>query len=245
MTLRELVFICLDELKLSASDDSFFNENHVRFLLNKWRARLLKQEYDTNKNKKVSESAYQTICLDLEDSNPLGLDINCGEFYRRSIKAIPSLLQAVGDPILSAGDFFSNDRIVYVTRQKMRFTGYNRWLKNIIYAALGTDNKLYLSSRNSQFKYLEKIQFTGVFEDAEKAMELSCEKNEGSCDIMDQTYPFEDYLVPVLVYNVVKELLGATYRPLDSYNDNTDNLSQLANFLRSNLKSSLIKQMEQ
>ena len=245
MTLRELVFICLDELKLSASDDSFFNENHVRFLLNKWRARLLKQEYDTNKNKKVSESAYQTICLDLEDSNPLGLDINCGEFYRKSIKAIPSLLQAVGDPILSAGDFFSNDRIVYVTRQKMRFTGYNRWLKNIIYAALGTDNKLYLSSRNSQFKYMEKIQFTGVFEDAEKAMELSCEKNEGSCDLMDQTYPFEDYLVPVLVYNVVKELLGATYRPLDSYNDNTDNLSQLANFLRSNLKSSLIKQMEQ
>lgn len=245
MTLRELVFICLDELKLSASDDSFLNENHVRFLLNKWRARLLKQEYDTNKNKKVSESAYQTICLDLEDSNPLGLDINCGEFYRRSIKAIPSLLQAVGDPILSAGDFFSNDRIVYVTRQKMRFTGYNRWLKNIIYAALGTDNKLYLSSRNSQFKYLEKIQFTGVFEDAEKAMELSCEKNEGSCDLMDQSYPFEDYLVPVLVYNVVKELLGASYRPLDSYNDNTDNLSQLANFLRSNLKSSLIKQMEQ
>jgi len=245
MTLRELVFICLDELKLSASDDSFFNESHIRFLLNKWRARLLKQEYDTNKNKKVSESAYQTICLDLEDSNPLGLDINCGEFYRRSIKAIPSLLQAVGDPILSAGDFFSNDRIVYVTRQKMRFTGYNRWLKNIIYAALGTDNKLYLSSRNSQFKYLEKIQFTGVFEDAEKAMELSCEKNEGSCDIMDQTYPFEDYLVPVLVYNVVKELLGAAYRPLDSYNDNTDNLSQLANFLRHNLKSNLIKQMEQ
>jgi hypothetical protein len=84
-----------------------------------------------------------------------------------------------------------------------------------------------------------------VFEDAEKAMELSCEKNEGSCDLMDQTYPFEDYLVPVLVYNVVKELLGAAYRPLDSYNDNTDNLSQLANFLRSNLKSSLIKQMEQ
>ena len=70
MTLRELVFICLDELKLSASDDSFFNENHVRFLLNKWRARLLKQEYDNNKNKKASESAYQTICLDLEDNSP-------------------------------------------------------------------------------------------------------------------------------------------------------------------------------
>ena len=244
MTLRELVFICLDELKLSASDDSFFNENHVRFLLNKWRAKLLKQEYDTNKSKRVSESAYQTICLDLEDNNPLGLDINCGEFYRRSIKEIPALIQAVGDPIISAGDFFSNDRIVYVTRQKMRFTGYNRWLKNIIYAALGTDSKVYLSSRNSQFKYLEKIQFTGVFEDAEKAMELSCEKNNSSCDIMDQTYPFEDYLVPVLVYSVVKELLGVKYQPVDSINDNQDNLATLAQFLRQNMKSDLLKRLE-
>lgn len=244
MTLRELVFICLDELKLSASDDSFFNENHVRFLLNKWRAKLLKQEYDTNKSKRVSESAYQTICLDLEDNNPLGLDINCGEFYRRSIKEIPALIQAVGDPIISAGDFFSNDRIVYVTRQKMRFTGYNRWLKNIIYAALGTDSKIYLSSRNSQFKYLEKIQFTGVFEDAEKAMELSCEKNNSSCDIMDQTYPFEDYLVPVLVYSVVKELLGPAYRVVDSTNNDADDLATLANFLRRNMKSDLIKQIE-
>ena len=244
MTLRELVFICLDELKLSASDDSFFNENHVRFLLNKWRAKLLKQEYDTNKSKRVSESAYQTICLDLEDNNPLGLDINCGEFYRRSIKEIPALIQAVGDPIISAGDFFSNDRIVYVTRQKMRFTGYNRWLKNIIYAALGTDSKVYLSSRNSQFKYLEKIQFTGVFEDAEKAMELSCEKNNSSCDIMDQTYPFEDYLVPVLVYSVVKELLGVKYQPVDSINDNQDNLATLAQFLRNNMKSDMLKRLE-
>ena len=120
MTLRELVFICLDELKLSASDDSFFNENHVRFLLNKWRARLLKQEYDNNKNKKASESAYQTICLDLEDNSPLGNDVNCGETFRRSTTAIPPMLQYVGDPILSAGGIFSNDRIVYVSRQRMR-----------------------------------------------------------------------------------------------------------------------------
>jgi hypothetical protein len=227
-----------------ASDDSFFNENHVRFLLNKWRAKLLKQEYDTNKSKRVSESAYQTICLDLEDNNPLGLDINCGEFYRRSIKEIPALIQAVGDPIISAGDFFSNDRIVYVTRQKMRFTGYNRWLKNIIYAALGTDSKVYLSSRNSQFKYLEKIQFTRVFEDEEKAMELSCEKNNSSCDIMDQTYPFEDYLVPVFVYSVVKELLGVKYQPIDDKNNDTDDLATLAQFLRNNMKSDMLKRLE-
>lgn len=243
MTLRELVYITLDELKI-ASDDSFFNENHVRFLLNKWRAKILKQEHESKK-KQLAESAYQTICLDLEDDNPLGLDINCGEFFRRSIQKVPVVMPGVGDPIISSGSVFSNDRVVYVSRQRMRFVGYNRWLKNIIYAALGEDNKLYLSSKNSQFRYLEKVQFTAVFEDAEKAMELSCNKNTDSCNILDQEYPFESYLVPVLVYQVVKELLGPKYQPVDSINNDSDDLASLAQFLRQNMKSNLLKQLEQ
>lgn len=243
MTLRELVYIALDELKLS-SDDSFFNESHIRFLLNKWRAKILKQEHESKK-KQLAESAYQTICLDLEDDNPLGLDINCGEFFRRSIQKVPVVMPGVGDPIISSGSVFSNDRVVYVSRQRMRFVGYNRWLKNIIYAALGEDNKLYLSSKNSQFRYLEKVQFTAVFEDAEKAMELSCNKNTDSCNILDQEYPFESYLVPVLVYQVVKELLGPKYQPVDSINNDSDDLASLAQFLRQNMKSNLLKQLEQ
>jgi hypothetical protein len=155
------------------------------------------------------------------------------------------MIQAVGDPIISAGGIFSNDRIVYVSRQRMRFVGYNKWLKNIIYAAIGSDGQLYMSSNNSQFKYLEKVQFTGIFEDAEKAMELSCEKNPDSCDIMDQEYPFEAYLVPVLVYNVVKELLGAKYQPIDDQNNDRDDLAALAQFLRSNMKSDMLKKLEQ
>ena len=243
MTLRELVYITLDELKI-ASDDSFFNENHVTFLLNKWRAKILKQEHESKK-KQLAESTYQTICLDLEDDNPLGLDINCGEFFRRSIQKVPVVMPGVGDPIISSGSVFSNDRVVYVSRQRMRFVGYNRWLKNIIYAALGEDSKLYLSSKNSQFRYLEKVQFTAVFEDAEKAMELSCNKNTDSCNILDQEYPFESYLVPVLVYQVVKELLGPKYQPVDSINNDSDDLASLAQFLRQNMKSNLLKQLEQ
>jgi hypothetical protein len=181
----------------------------------------------------------------LEDSSPLGNDINCGETFRRSIQKIPALLPNVGDPMLSAGGIFSNDRIVYVSRQRMRFVGYNRWLRNIIYVALGDDNQLYLSSNNSQFKYLEKLQFTGIFEDAEKVVELSCEKNTESCNPLDQEYPFESYLVPVLIYSVVKELLGAKYQPLDDRNNDSDDLATLAQFLRQNMKSNLMRQLEQ
>jgi len=40
MTLGELVYIVLDELK-SSSDDRFFNERHVIFTLNKYRPLLI------------------------------------------------------------------------------------------------------------------------------------------------------------------------------------------------------------
>jgi hypothetical protein len=61
---------------------------------------------------------------------------------------------------------------------------------------------------------------------------------------MDQTYPFEDYLVPVLVYNVVKELLGAKYQPIDDKNNDSDDLATLAQFLRNNMKSDLLKRLD-
>ena len=42
MTLRELVFMCMDEVKLH-SDDSFYTEDHLVFLLNKYRSFVLKE----------------------------------------------------------------------------------------------------------------------------------------------------------------------------------------------------------
>ena len=40
-TFKQLTYLVLDELKIS-SDDSTFNENHIVFLLSKYRAFLLK-----------------------------------------------------------------------------------------------------------------------------------------------------------------------------------------------------------
>ena len=62
-TYRELVYMVLDELK-GISDDFTYTEDHIIFLLNKYRAFILKQRYSDVK-KFIPESNYQTICLDL------------------------------------------------------------------------------------------------------------------------------------------------------------------------------------
>ena len=42
MLVREITFMVLDLAKVHTSDDSFFNESHVIFLLKKYRSFLIK-----------------------------------------------------------------------------------------------------------------------------------------------------------------------------------------------------------
>ena len=43
-TWREIVYMCIDELKL-LSDDSYYTEDHLIFLISKFRTFILKQRY--------------------------------------------------------------------------------------------------------------------------------------------------------------------------------------------------------
>ena len=105
------------------------------------------------------------------------------------------------------------------------------------------DNYLYLKSFNPQYLYLEKIKVVGVFEDPQAASELQC-PDDSECDILDRVFPIEEALVSPMVELVVKELLGAEYRPEDSNNDSSDDLSNLATFIQRNTKSSIAKALE-
>ena len=60
MTLRELVFLVLDEVKIN-SDDSYFNEDHIVFLLNKYRSFVLKKELE-KENKQLSSEIGRASC---------------------------------------------------------------------------------------------------------------------------------------------------------------------------------------
>lgn len=238
---KELVYMVLDEIK-NISDDSFFTEDHVIFLLNKYRTFLLKQRYSDVK-KQIPESNYQTICLTLSKYN--NIDDICGtEAYLRSNEEIPNLMK-IGSPMVYPIDYYQGT-ITYISRERMKYVGYNKYLQNIIYVSLGPDNHLYFKSSNPQYLYMEKAKMTGVFEDSEAASKFSCheEDENDSCDILDKDFPLESALIPTMLELVVKELLGASYRPEDTENNATDDLSNMDSFIRRNMKSDLVKQME-
>lgn len=132
----------------------------------------------------------------------------------------------IGNPMVYPVDYYQGE-ITYVSRERMRYVGYNKYLKNIIYASIGPDNYLYFKSFNPQYLYLEKARMTGIFEDPQAASELQCPNESGNivCDVLDREFPIEDSLVPQLVQLVTEELLRPSRSDKDEENNAKDDLS--------------------
>lgn len=241
MTYRELVYMIMDYLKL-VNDDSTFTEDHIKFLCSKYRALLLNQNYSSIK-KSIPSSNYQEICIDLEVVPTIDQEA-CGGVQLKSTNPIPSTMN-VGTPIIYPINYFLDHHITYINKDRMRYVGYNKWLKNIIYCTKGPDDYLYFKSWNPQHMYLEKVKFSGIFSNIEEAEKYSCEnKEECSKDVMDAKFPLEEALVPQLIQLVIQDIYPKTIIPADYDNNANDDKSDLATYLRLNTKSDLSKLIE-
>lgn len=231
MKVSELVYSILDLAKAASSDDSFFTEEHVIFLCKKYRAFLIKKEQDKEKSSTdvASEFEYQQICLDLEKVPAIDGEPCTGGYYLRTTQKIPKILEGT-QPRVYPIDFYQGTNISYVSRDKMRYVGNNKYLRNIIYSSLGPNLHLYLNSSNPQFLYMKQLRMSAIFEDVDEAAGLLCdsEGSDASCDVLDAEFPIREYLVPPLIELVVKELTGAKYQSQDKENNANDDLPQMA-----------------
>ena len=222
--------MALDLAKAATSDDSFFTEEHVIFLLKKYRSFLIKKEIDKEKADTdiASEFEYQQICLDLEKVAAIDGSPCTGGYYLKTTKKIPKVLDG-NQPRVYPVDFYQGINISFIPRDRMRYVGTNKFLQNIIWVSLGPDLHLYLKSNNPQFFYLKKLRMLAVFEDFDEAVDYQCDETgeEVVCDVLDASFPIRDYLVPTLLELVVKELTGAEYKPVDHHNNADDDLSKV------------------
>jgi hypothetical protein len=226
MTYGEAVYMILDQLKLT-SDDANFNENHVIFLLNKYRALAIKEEYERTK-KELDESNKQLLCLDLIEVPAISGEVCEEGTYLRSVNKLPKTLNLHHNDIqVTVMDYF-NSNISYVSVDRFRWVGHNKWLKNIIYATIAPDNYVYLKSDNPQFLYLEKIKLSAIFEDPEKVQDLLCDKEnfDTICDILERDFPVEMALVPSILERVRRELYQSLYNKEDENNNAKDDLAE-------------------
>lgn len=231
MLVKEIVYMVLDLAKAATSDDSFWTEDHVIFLLKKYRSFLIKKEQEKQKATTdiASEFEYQQICLDLEKVPAIDGESCTGGYYLRTTKKIPKILED-NQPRVYPIDFYQGINISYIPRDRMRYVGTNKFLQNIIYVSLGPDLHLYLNSSNPQFLYLKKLRMSAVFEDFDDISCYLCDEdgNSKACDVLDEVFPIREYLVPTLMELVVKELTTAKYQPVDEHNNASDDMSKVS-----------------
>ena len=222
---KEIVYMVLDELH-QYSDDSNITREHIIFLAGRYRSFLLKQRYYSDLKKEIPESNYQTLCLTLEKTEAIdGLPCE-GGYYLRTKEKVPVMLPLGTTRLFTSGSYYKGD-ITFVSRDRMKYVGNNSWMKNIIYASLSPDSRIYLTSGNPQFLYLKDAQLSGIFEDSEAASELACDNDDdANCDIMEREFPLEDALIAPLIEIIVKELSPTITALEDESNNADDDLAQ-------------------
>lgn len=228
-TYRQVVFMALDIMK-EASDDAYYTEEHMIFLANKMRALLLERKYRGARNatfNPMSDENKQVICLDLEPTELL--PDGCLGTWLKSVEKVPSTM-TISEPKVSPINFLIQSNVTFIPAERMPYVGYNKWLKNIIYAAKDPSGYLYLNSANPLFINLKKVKMEGVFSDPEEAAKLSCDDdgNSNACEILDAEFPLENALVASCVELMVQELIGSRYAPEDKGNNAKDDLGEAA-----------------
>ena len=221
-TYKELVYMVLDELK-AKSDDFYYTEDHIIFLLDKYRAFLLKQKYRTPKSV-VLNSNYMHITI----KSPLIMMNSIQETnFDYSILHISSPKLIV---VPKVSDFVKKEYIFnYCTEDRRLFLRQSQFLKNVNYfyflngtLTLDAGNKFFTDySSNNLIANLK-----AVFESPSKIYSEYVE-----VDPMNQIFPLEESLISPLLEMVVKDLTSAMFKPEDDVNNGKDETGDLNKFM--------------
>lgn len=233
-TYRELVYMVLDELK-AKSDDFYYTEDHIIFLLEKYRAFLLKQKYRTPKSVVLSSNyMHITIKAPLIMMNPIQeTNFDCSILHISSPKLI--IMPNVPDPIKK--EYIFN----YCTEDRRLFLRQSQFLKNVNYFYF-LNGTLTLDAGNKFFKEYGKglihACIKAIFESPSRIYSEYLE-----VDPMNQRFPLEESLISPLLEMVVKDLTSAMFKPEDDVNNGKDETGDLNKFMYQNSKSDLQKQI--
>lgn len=232
-TYRELVYASSDLNKL-LTDDSTITEEHILFLLAKYRNYILNQYFGTQK-RVLGQGNYQNVCVDVDLTNN---DFCGGETMLKSVEKFPFTM-TIGrvDIAPPAGFYFS--RIRFIDYNEFRYAGNNKYIRNEIYATIGPDGYLYVKSNNTNAYHLRKFKVTAIFDDILEASKMECDDNciVDNCDILDKVFPIENSYIPGLLKAVQQDIISAALTPRDDTNNASDEQDTMAQVISNYLNT--------
>jgi hypothetical protein len=228
MVLEKIIYDVREALN-QYSDDNEIDSRYIIYLYGIKRAKYLRQDLN-NFNRSIDNSIQQQLCLKMEEVsiNTCGLDFECDTILRTT-QSIPKPLELhtktsivnvkPTNRVSIPFNFVNKSRIYYLEGAEF---------PNSLYAFLDTDNYIYVYSKNEDFKNLECLTITGIFEDP---LELKNYKNCCSCkpdlanqcfDEMTSDYPLQPHYIDLIKNEIVNDLIKKLQIPEDKTNNSID-----------------------
>lgn len=220
-TYRDITYMVLDKLKLT-SDDSYFEEEHVVYLIDKYREILLKQRY-SDVRREIPEVNMQELDLSLIAVPAIAGETCETGTYLKSEQKVPHIISLNGNYNVTkvyATDYWKGEFAV-VSRERFKYVGTNRFLYNSVYCAIGPDNYAYFKSANPNYLDIAGVKLIALFATPKDLFVESPSID----DFMDMEYPLEESLIGALLEMVVADLTKAVNKPEDSHNNAKDDLN--------------------
>jgi hypothetical protein len=220
-TYRDITYMVLDKLKLT-SDDSYFEEEHVVYLIDKYREILLKQRY-SDVRREIPEVNMQELDLSLIVVPAIAGETCETGTYLKSEQKVPHIISLNGNYNVTkvyATDYWKGEFAV-VSRERFKYVGTNRFLYNSVYCAIGPDNYAYFKSANPNYLDIAGVKLIALFATPKDLFVESPSID----DFMDMEYPLEESLIGALLEMVVADLTKAVNKPEDSHNNAKDDLN--------------------
>lgn len=221
LTFPQLIYNLRNLIRDNRSDDLKITDRQLEFIVNYYRARLIKQ--DADKNRSISSNIIQDlgkVPLTLVDKAEVS-GTNIGKTILRTTDPIPKLLELnQKDAIIYIGGLDKSSNIDFVTKAKSR---WNRWNKygSKLPTAFYRNGYIYISECPKMLKY---INIEGIFEDPRQVSKYN--NIDNPCyDINKDPYPMSGYMISALTDMIVsKELTFFLQMTPDDVNDANDEL---------------------
>lgn len=220
LTFPHLVYNIRNVIRDNRSDDIKITDRQLEFIINYYRARLIKQDVD--KKRPISSNVIQDIgqvSLVKIDSAEVS-NLNLGQYLLRTTNPIPKLLELNNkDAIMYLGGLDKMSNIDFVTKTQSRYNRFNKYGSKLA-TAYYRNGYIYIENSPKILKY---INIEGIFADPR---EVSKYKSNGiMCyDILNDPYPMSEYMISALTDMIIsKELTFFLQMIPDDVNDAADN----------------------
>lgn len=210
------------------SDDSEYSDEYILYLYGIKRAKYLRQDLN-NYLRSKDNSILQTLCLGVElvSANECSLNLTCNKVLR-TVKPLPIPLELHTKVAITSVK--PTDRLAipfnFITKDKVAFIEGSTF-KSGVYAFLDVDNYIYLTSLEDNYKLLECITITGVFEDPLSLKEYSnccnCDDDSSTCfNELESTYPLQPHYIDLIRKEIISDLAKEMSIPEDKENDSNN-----------------------